>query len=112
MAEKPICRSAPTFVKAHANGRGLPDKAAFAPCTGQDRAAFEAFVHLVELYAAADDKGRAHTIAAMASTVLAMQESTRHLAKKAIPAVMDWGDEETLWRKIQDRIPSGVDAWR
>lgn len=103
-SERPICMSVVVFVKAHARGRGVPDKGAFAPFTGQDWKAFHAFVHLVELYAVGDTRGRTHALTAMAATIQAMQDHTRYLAKLAIPAVLDWSDEEPLWAKIGEEM--------
>lgn len=94
--EKPYCQSAPHWV-AHR----LKDKAALAPLTGQDWRAFQAFVHLVALYGNSDGEGRRAAVLAMFHTLKAMQPSTRHLAKAAIPHVLDWGDEERLWSQLQ-----------
>jgi hypothetical protein len=97
--EKPYCESVRKWVE----GR-LKDKGAFAPMTGQDWRAFAAFVHLVALYGASDADGSGHAIAAMRHTVRAMQPSTRHLAKAAIPHMLDWGDEDRIWRQLGDSV--------
>jgi len=73
--------------------------------TGQDYAAFVAFVHLVDCYGRADDAGRRAVVAAMGFTVAAMQPKVRHVAKAAIPAVLDWGDEDRIWQAIQAGPP-------
>jgi hypothetical protein len=73
---------------------------ALAPLTGQDARALRAFVHLVELYAQSDASGRREALVALRATVLTMQLSTRHLAKKSIPHLMDWSDEERLWSQL------------
>lgn len=88
---QPFCRSYETWLKHHYG------KSCLAPLTGQDRTALEAFVHLLHLYAHADDEGRQYATQAMASTVLAMQEHVRYLASRCIPHVLDWGDEPRLW---------------
>jgi hypothetical protein len=78
----------------------LNDRSAFAPMTGQDSSAFAAFVHLVELYGRADQVGRLVALEAMRQTLRAMQPSTRHLAKAAIPHVLDWSDEDRIWQQV------------
>jgi hypothetical protein len=93
--EKPFCESAQRWVVER-----LKDRAAFAPMTGQDSRAFTAFVHLVELYSVSDSTGRRSAIEAMTHTLRAMQASTRHLAKAAIPHVLDWADEDRIWQQI------------
>lgn len=93
--EQPVCKSARGWVRER-----LKDRNALAPLTGQDGSALSAFAHLVELYARADDMGRMNALAAMRATVRAMQPSVQHLAKAAIPHVMDWSDEDRIWRMI------------
>ena len=93
--EKPICETGPTWVRNR-----LQDKQALAPLTGQDCRALSAFFHLVALYGNADEDGRASAVWAMSHTLEAMQPSTRHLAKAGIPHVLDWSDEESLWRHV------------
>jgi hypothetical protein len=93
--QRPYCQTAPRWI-----AQRLKDKHALAPLTGQDGRALSAFVHLVALYGQSDGEGRAHAIAAMAHTVRAMQPSTRHLAKAAIPHMLDWDDEPALWQEI------------
>lgn len=92
---EPPCKAVAKFVAAHAGVR-----APFAPCTGQDYAAWRAFVHLLELYAFSDEAGRRCAIVAMHHCVMASQESAWSLFKGAIAGVLDWGDEDPLWRKI------------
>jgi hypothetical protein len=58
-------------------------------------------VHLLELYAVSDKSGKFGAAIAMAATVQSMQTSVRTLAKRSIPHVLDWGDEEQLWTMIQ-----------
>jgi hypothetical protein len=74
-----------------------------APLTGQDARALHAFVHLLELYAVSDPEGRRVALVALGATVHAMQPQTRELAKRAIPHVLDWGDEDPLWATIYER---------
>lgn len=93
----PPCQAARRWVEER-----LGDRHCFAPFTGQDSRAFGAFVHLLELYAAADESGRQSALIAMHWTVASMQEKVEHLAKTVIPMVLDWGDEEPLWQKIQE----------
>jgi hypothetical protein len=97
-AEKPCCQTGPKWVCDR-----LKDKNALAPLTGQDWRALQAFVHLVALYGSSDTDGRGHAIEAMRHTVVAMQSSTRHLAKAAIPHMLDWDDEERVWNLLASR---------
>jgi len=90
----PICQTAPKWLTHHCG------KDVLAPLTGQDRRALLAFAHLLELYAVSDDSGRRCALIAMAGVVGAMQPNTRILAKRCIPHVLDWGDEEQIWLKL------------
>lgn len=90
-AEKPPCRDYATFLKAHL-GKGC-----LAPLTGQDARALDAFLHAVQLWGNSDRWGRRHAETAMRALVLAMQPETRHLAKRAIPRVLDWSHEPEIW---------------
>jgi hypothetical protein len=94
--EKPLCQTAAKWI------RGRLGRDALAPLTGQDSRALGAFVHLVALYGNSDGDGRRCALVAMASAVRAMQPSTRHLAKAAIPYVLDWSDEDPIWRRITE----------
>ncbi|HEX7273116.1 MAG TPA: hypothetical protein VF420_13295 [Casimicrobiaceae bacterium] len=91
-AEKPICQRTGEWLR----GRKLST----AALTGQDARALHAFVHLLELYVVSDATGRNAAVLAMRSTLQAMQQSTRHLAKATIPQSLDWQDEERLWEQI------------
>lgn len=91
----PSCRAIGKWLQHHCG------KDALAPLTGQDIRALHAFVHLVELYAVSDIIGREYTLVAMATTVMTMQPKTRYLAKRSIPHVLDWGDEEIIWSIIK-----------
>jgi hypothetical protein len=95
-AEKPYCQTGPKWLQAR-----LKDKSALSPLTGQDWRALTAFFHLVALYGVSDSDGRASAVLAMFHTVQAMQPSTRHLAKAGIPHVLDWGDEDRIWSKLE-----------
>lgn len=57
--------------------------------------------HLVDLYGSSDDPGRRCAVLAMAYAVRAMQPSTRHLAKAAIPHVLDWCHEDEIWEQLK-----------
>lgn len=94
--EKPFCKSGPAWVRNR-----LHDKYALAPLTGQDWRALYAFFHLVDLYGSSDGAGRRAAVIAMAHTALAMQPSTRHLAKAGIPHVLDWSHEAEIWQQIE-----------
>lgn len=99
MAQRPFCQTARSWII----GR-LKDRSALAPLTGQDARALHAFVHLVDLYGSSDDNGRRRAVSAMRDVVLAMQPSTRHLAKAAIPHVLDWSHEESIWCELLPHI--------
>jgi hypothetical protein len=43
-----------------------------------------------------------HAVAAMYHALQAMQPHTRHLAKAAIPHVLDWSHEEEIWLAIAE----------
>ncbi len=99
-----VCKTGPTWLKHH-HGR-----TSLAALTGQDARALTAFFHLVELYAVSDGEGQRCALAAMASTVLAMQPSTRWLAREGIAHVLDWGDRDRLWGLMFDTRSSAVGA--
>lgn len=90
--DKPVCQTARAWLKQH--------KHSMAGLTGQDSRALSAFVHLLELYSVSDENGCRHALVAMRHAVLAMQPTTQHLAKRAIPHALDWGDEDPLWKQI------------
>jgi hypothetical protein len=90
--EKPVCRDYAVFLKTHLG------KSCLAPLTGQDARALHAFLHAVQLWGNSDYEGRRHAETAMRALALAMQPSTRHLAKRSIPRVLDWGHEDQIWR--------------
>jgi hypothetical protein len=92
--EKPPCRDYATFLKTHLG------KDCLAPLTGQDARALHAFLHAVQLWGNSDGWGRRHAETAMRALVLAMQSTTRHLAKRAIPRVLDWGHEAEIWGRL------------
>ena len=93
-AEKPPCRMYPAFLRVHLG------KSCLAPLTGQDSVALQAFVHAVQLWGRSDTEGRRHAETAMRALALAMQPSTRDLAKRAIPCVLDWSHEAEIWGRL------------
>lgn len=98
-AEKPCCQAARPWLRGRLT-KVTGDRYPLAPLTGQDARALSAFVHLLELYACSDDVGRRSALLALHHAVMAMQGSTRHIAKAAIPYVLDWSDEDRLWPEI------------
>ena len=92
--EKPVCRDYVVFLKEHLG------KDCLAPLTGQDARALHAFLHAVQLWGNSDTDGRRHAEMAMRALVLAMQEKTRFLAKRAIPRVLDWSHEADIWGRL------------
>lgn len=97
--EPPYCRSVVPWVRDRLR-KATGDKYPLAALTGQDARAFRAFVHLVDLYGSSDDDGRRSAVHAMRHCVEAMQPSTRHIAKAAIPHVLDWSHETEIWSEI------------
>ena len=75
-APKPACQAAAAWI-LEVKGKGV-----LAPFTGQDFAAFKAFVHALELYAFSDDEGRKQALLCMRHAVLAMQPKTRWIARE------------------------------
>jgi hypothetical protein len=96
--QQPYCKTAQKWVRERLG------KSVFAPFTGQDFRAFQAFVHLLDLYACSDAAGREHALLAMRSCIAAMQPKTRWVAKGTIPHVLDWGDEERIWSKLEQKL--------
>jgi len=92
--DKPPCQGYSAFLNVHL-GKGC-----LAPLTGQDAVALHAFLHAVQLWGRSDADGQHHAEVAMRSLALAMQPSTRHLAKRAIPHVLDWSHEAQIWSRI------------
>ena len=72
-----------------------------APLTGQDSSALAAFVHVIELYARSDARGRVAALRAAAALLFAPQEKTWPLFKEAIAHVLDWSDRARLWGEIE-----------
>lgn len=97
--ERPVCQAGPSWVRDQ-----LKDKQALASLTGQDSRALQSFFHLLSLYSVSDETGEHSAVLGMACCVCAMQPKTRHLAKAGIPQVLDWSDEEPLWRRIQNEV--------
>jgi hypothetical protein len=93
-SEKPPCRGYSAWLNHHL-GKGC-----LAPLTGQDAVALQAFLHAVQLWGRSDYEGRRHAETALRALALAMQPSTRHLAKRAIPFVLDWSHEAAIWERI------------
>lgn len=85
------------FLKHH-HGRAV-----FAPFTGQDARAWRAFVAALELYVVGDGHGRTCAVAGMRAAISAMQPSTQWIAKKTIPSLLDWSDEESLWAILEGK---------
>ena len=97
MAKTDSVTQASKFLKTH-HGREV-----FAPFTGQDARAWRAFVALLELYTASDERGCTCAVTGMRAALEAMQPSTRWVAKATIPALLDWGDEGPLWAILEGK---------
>lgn len=92
------------FIKANAG------KSALAPFTGQDYRALFAFAALCDCYAAADDPARAKLMHAMHLTLQCMQESTRPIAKWAIPFALDWSHTDELWKRVGSSVEEMMES--
>lgn len=92
--QKRTCEEAFAFVRFH-QGMGC-----FAPCTGQDNRALEAFAHLVSLWCASDANGQDCAEEAMRACLQAMHAKVWHLAKWMIPAIGDWAYTDRIWPRI------------
>ncbi|HEY1554769.1 MAG TPA: hypothetical protein VGF94_08045 [Kofleriaceae bacterium] len=86
------------FVRAHL-GRG-----AFAPLTGTDWRAWNAFVYLLELWGVSRDP---RSVDAMRSCLACAQASVMGLFIQTIPAVLDWCNVAQLWPQI---APANADS--
>ena len=115
----PVCRSGLAWLR-EATKDGDPKlhgRKALAPLTGQDKRALAACLHLVELYAVADEEGRSRALQALRFTALCMQAKTRLLAREAVAHVLDWDDRKRFWvamgfeREEPSRPVDPGDAW-
>jgi hypothetical protein len=84
-------------------------KRCFAPHTGQDHAAWRAFVYLLELWAYSDHNGKKAAIDAMRVVLKSAQQSQAiHMTfVQAIPAILDWSDTANIW----PGLGSPFDIW-
>lgn len=98
--EQPLTKDMTVFVKHH-----LRDKHAFAPFTGQDHSAWAAFLYACQLYGRSDATGQRGALDAMTALVRSAQqkEDVAAVFKKAIPGVLDWSYEPTVWANIAPR---------
>jgi hypothetical protein len=92
---KPRCADGFAWLRQRL-GRGC-----LAPLTGQDRRALEAYLHLLELYYTADERGEIAALLAIGHTLGAMQRSIWPLAKAAIPWASEWSNEEEDWERFE-----------
>lgn len=97
--KKPTCSNAGAWLKVH-KGEDY-----FAPMTREDRIAFSIFVHAAQLLQLCWSKDRELAILAMRSAVLAMQPSVRHVARDALPSVLDWKHVAEAWRALGTDTP-------
>lgn len=88
---KPMTTIARQFVVAHL-GRN-----AFAPLTGTDTRAWNAFVYLLELWGVSRDP---RSVDAMRATLACAQVSVMDIFIQTIPGVLDWCHVAELWPKI------------
>ena len=88
---EPTTTVAQQFVHAHL-GRG-----AFAPLTGTDWRAWNAFVYSLELWGVSRDH---RAVDAMRALCACAQPSVMDIFIQTIPAVLDWHDVRRLWPLI------------
>lgn len=84
------------------------DVPSLAALTGQDARALAAFVHMLELYAYSDGHGQTCALHGMRAAISAMQSSCQSIAKAAIPFVLDWSDEATVWSILENNARVAV----
>lgn len=81
----------------------------FAPFTGQDFAAWSAFVYACELYGRTDD--RPSCIAAMRALVKSAQPKCDGMFLWTIPAILDWSHADEVWPQlVGDTIDAAAGA--
>lgn len=95
-SHQPDCKTGVAFVRERLGNTAL------GPLTGQDHRAFAAFLHLLQLYAVADNDGMFAALQAMRATLQAMQRSCWPIAKAAIPHALDWSNEEPMWATLME----------
>lgn len=88
---KPSTTVASQFVRAHLG------KSAFAPLTGTDWRAWNAFVYLLELWGVSRDP---RSVDAMRSCLACAQTSVMDVFIQTIPAMLDWCNVRELWPMI------------
>lgn len=98
--ERQLTKDIAVFVKHH-----LQDKHAFAPFTGQDFSAWASFLYACQLYGRSDATGQRGALDALTALVRSAQQKADVIAvfKKAIPGVLDWSYEPTVWARIAPR---------
>lgn len=84
---------------------------ALGALTGQDKCALDAIVACWELYAVGDEDGRCEALVAVRALLLAMQPSTRWIARELIPYALEWSDRDRLWPLVtfDKRLPGDLD---
>lgn len=92
------------FIHAHL-GRG-----AFAPLTGTDWRAWNAFVYLVELWGVSRDPRALEAMRATVACAQTRHEDVMQIFVQTIPAVLDWGDVRELWPAIAPPIIAHLQA--
>lgn len=95
--EKPLHEQMQTFCRWHL-GKGC-----FAPFTGGDWPAWQAFCYLLRSYT---NGGGVHAIAALKATLACAQhtEAVLRVFVQTIPGAIDWGDVARLWPTIADGV--------
>lgn len=91
---KPPPKIAQEFVRAHLG------RHAFAPLTGTDWRAWNAFVYLLELWGVSRDP---HALDAMRATLACAQtrhEDVMQVFVQTIPAMLDWCHVAEIWPTI------------
>lgn len=94
MTTKPVCREYRTWVRERLGNK------VFAPFTSADSRAFSAFTHLLEVYVSTGETS--DIVEALRATVKLAQPSCWPAFKAAIPAALDWSNEDPLWELLTD----------
>lgn len=91
---RPSTTIAKEFIRAHL-GRN-----AFAPLTGTDWRAWNAFVYLVELWGVSRDPRAIEAMRACVACAQTRHEDVMQIFVQTIPAMLDWSDVRDLWPRI------------
>jgi hypothetical protein len=81
-------------------------KRCFAPFTGQDWRAYNAWIHCLELFFGCDAQGEEWALEALRCCVSCAQPKCWPIFKGSIPAIGDWSHEEQIWTRLELVAPT------